>query len=54
MDSDVEKENQKSYEKPVYKEDLIALKSVKKEELQPGEKRLNAPDDSLHLEFVHG
>jgi hypothetical protein len=54
VDSDVERENQKNYEKPVYKEDLVALKSIKKEELAPGEKRLAAPDDSVHLEFVHG
>lgn len=54
VDSDLENEKQKSYERAVYKDDVAVLKSQMKAQLQPGEKRMAAPSEGLKLEFVHG
>jgi len=55
VDSDVEREKLKSYERPVYKEDVTALqKKAKTETPSLGIKKLPAPQDGLQLHFVHG
>ena len=54
LDSDVESEKQKTYERAVYKEDMLALKKAMKSEMRPGEKRAKAPNEGLKLQFVHG
>ncbi|WAR18910.1 EMAL6-like protein [Mya arenaria] len=54
VDSDLEQEKQVSYGRNVYREDLIKMKALMKEELGGGKKRKTAPTNSLKLEFVHG
>jgi microtubule-associated protein-like 6 len=63
VDSDVEQEQQVKYDRAVYKEDLMALKTKlsdtqKDQNSQASSnqrvKRHNAPTRSLRLEFVHG
>ncbi|KAL1006209.1 hypothetical protein UPYG_G00069270 [Umbra pygmaea] len=50
LDSDIEQEAQISYERQVYKEDLPQLRK----KLVGSLKRQKAPDEGLHLQFVHG
>ncbi|XP_051957235.1 echinoderm microtubule-associated protein-like 6 isoform X1 [Xyrauchen texanus] len=50
LDSDIEQEAQMNYERQVYKEDLPQLKK----KLAGSLKRQKAPDEGLHLQFVHG
>lgn len=54
LDSDVEKEKQISYDRKLDSSDLNILKSEIKNELAAGQKRKEAPTDSLRLSFVHG
>ena len=54
VDSDVAAEQQQSYERAVYREDMSSLKQQRKAEMAPGQKRAHAPDEGLKLEFVHG
>ncbi|XP_055878559.1 echinoderm microtubule-associated protein-like 6 isoform X2 [Biomphalaria glabrata] len=54
VDSDVEKEKQVGYDRPVYKEDLKNIKKLVHANLPPGAKRKNGPTESLKLEYVHG
>ena len=54
VDSDVAAEQQKDYSRAVYREDMGALKQQRKAEMEPGQKRAQAPDQGLKLEFVHG
>ncbi|KAM9770291.1 LOW QUALITY PROTEIN: echinoderm microtubule-associated protein-like 6 [Menidia menidia] len=50
LDSDIEQEAQTSYERQVYKEDLPQLRK----KLVGSLKRQKAPEEGLHLQFVHG
>lgn len=59
VDSDIERENEFTYEKPVYKEDIMVLKPKIKEEIRKAKsssnfKRQKRPEVSLNLEFVLG
>lgn len=59
IDSDIENEKEVSYDRVVYKEDLVALKPVVKEEIKKSEaehsyKRQTRPEMSLSLDFVFG
>lgn len=54
LDSDVENEKQVSYIRELDNADLKLLKKEIKSELGAGEKRKQAPSDSLKLQFVHG
>ena len=54
VDSDLENEKQKCYDRAVYREDMVALKAQMKTQLAPGEKRKAAPSEGLTLQFVHG
>ena len=54
MDSDVAAEQQQTYSRAVYREDMSALKQQRKAEMAPGQKRAHAPDEGLKLDFVHG
>jgi WD40 repeat protein len=59
IDSDIEKEKEKSYDRPVYKEDLVILKPkvqemMKKAESDTREKRKARPELSLNLKHVFG
>ena len=54
VDSDIEMEKNKKYDRAVYKEDMKVLKKKMKSEMKPGEKRARAPNEGLKLEFVHG
>ncbi|XP_038072339.1 echinoderm microtubule-associated protein-like 6 [Patiria miniata] len=53
LDSDIEKEKEIDYDRPVYKEDLTRLKRQKKEG-NSGQKRQKAPSQGIRMEFVHG
>ena len=53
LDSDIEKEKEIDYDRPVYKEDLTRLKRQKKED-NSGQKRQQAPREGIRLEFIHG
>ncbi len=53
LDSDIEKEKEIDYDRPVYKEDLSRLKRLKKTE-NSGQKRQQAPSEGIKLEFIHG
>ncbi|XP_036071655.1 echinoderm microtubule-associated protein-like 6 isoform X3 [Oryzias melastigma] len=50
LDSDIEQEAQTNYERQVYKEDLPQLRK----KLIGSLKRQKAPEEGLHLQFVHG
>lgn len=57
VDSDIENENEISYDRKFYKDDLVTLKPVLKKEIKKAEaliKRQNRPEVSLGLEFVFG
>ena len=54
LDSDVEAEKQVSYARELDNKDLKLLKKEIKSELGAGQKRKQAPTDSLKLQFVHG
>ncbi|BFZ11617.1 hypothetical protein BsWGS_14656 [Bradybaena similaris] len=54
VDSDVEREKQVSYDRPVYKEDMAGHKKLLKSNMPPGAKRKNGPSESLKLDYVHG
>ena len=61
LDSDLERENEQSYSRVVYKEDIPKIrKQLKKAESnKPSKgraegKKMSSPDTSLSLEFVHG
>jgi hypothetical protein len=54
VDSDIEAEKQKSYDRAVYKEDMAVLKKAVKQDLADGAKRNKAPSQGLKLQFVHG
>jgi len=54
LDSDVEAEKQVSYDRDLDAKDMKMLKKEIKSELDAGEKRKQAPNDSLRLQFVHG
>lgn len=59
IDSDIENEKQITYDRDIYKDDLIALKPKVKEEIKKAEtelhfKRQNRPDVSLNIDFVFG
>ncbi|XP_064621338.1 echinoderm microtubule-associated protein-like 6 [Lineus longissimus] len=54
LDSDLEAEKQKNYDRDVYKEDMKVLKKSMKSEMRAGQKRNSPPDSGLKLEFVHG
>ncbi len=54
VDSDIEAENQKTYDRAVYKEDMAVLKKKIKADMSPGQKRMKAPNEGLKLNFVHG
>lgn len=59
IDSDIEKEKEVSYDRPVYKDDLKILKPkvqeiIKKTETDTREKRQARPDLSLNLKHVFG
>ena len=57
VDSDIENEKEISYDRKFYKDDLVTLKPVLKDEIRKAEalaKRQNAPDVSLGIEFVFG
>ncbi|CAH1792746.1 unnamed protein product [Owenia fusiformis] len=54
LDSDIENEKQKTYDREVYREDMAVLKKNIKNQMKPGEKRGKAPTQGLKLEFIHG
>lgn len=54
IDSDVEKEKQIQYERSLYREDVAQIKKLRQQEMKPGEKRIQGPNDGLKLEYVHG
>jgi len=57
IDSDIEKEKEISYDRKFYKEDLVTLKPILKEEIKKAEalvKRQTRPEVSLGIEFVFG
>lgn len=54
LDSDVEAEKQISYTRELDEKDMKLLKKQIKTELGAGEKRKQAPSNSLKLQFVHG
>ncbi|XP_033122529.1 echinoderm microtubule-associated protein-like 6 [Anneissia japonica] len=55
IDSDIEKEKQMDYRRPLYKEDLKALNhQQRKGKTSNGTKRKKAPSEGIKLEFVHG
>lgn len=56
VDSDLEREKQKSYSRAVYKEDELILQKKVKADLNdcPRVKRKDAPQEGLQLFFVHG
>lgn len=54
LDSDVEAEKQVSYSRELDSRDIKILRKEIKSELKSGEKRKQAPVDSLKLQFVHG
>lgn len=54
VDSDIEAEKQKSYERAVYKEDMAVLKMTATDTMATGAKRSKAPSQGLKLQFVHG
>ena len=53
LDSDIEKEKEIDYDRPVYKEDLTRLKRQKNQE-NSAQKRQKAPSEGIRLEFIHG
>ncbi|XP_035687635.1 echinoderm microtubule-associated protein-like 6 isoform X3 [Branchiostoma floridae] len=53
LDTDIEQENQISYDRAVYKEDLPQLKKNIKRD-KTGQKRNKAPEEGIKLQFVHG
>ena len=53
LDSDIEKEKEIDYDRPVYKEDLSRIKRLKKTD-NSGQKRQQAPSEGIKLEFIHG
>ena len=54
VDSDIEAEKQKTYERAVYKEDMAVIKKSIKEDMAAGAKRNKAPSQGLKLQYVHG
>ena len=60
LDSDIEREKEKDYDRAVYKEDLSQLKRLQKQQKnsnntqQDGQKRNQAPQEGIKLEFIHG
>ncbi|XP_072031189.1 echinoderm microtubule-associated protein-like 6 isoform X3 [Amphiura filiformis] len=58
LDSDIEREKEKDYDRAVYKDDLNQLKRIKKQQKNSGtvdgQKRNQAPSEGIRLEFIHG
>ncbi len=58
LDSDIEREKEKDYDRAVYKEDLNQLKRMQKQQKNSstvdGQKRNQAPSEGIKLEFIHG
>lgn len=54
LDSDVEQEKQIQYQRCLYREDAAQMKKLIQQEIKPGEKRKQGPNDGLRLEYVHG
>ncbi|KAI3380118.1 hypothetical protein SNEBB_001204 [Seison nebaliae] len=54
LDSEIENEKQKSYERSVYKEDLKLLRKKIRDDMKPGEKRAPPPNEGIEIEYVHG
>ena len=56
VDSDLEREKEKSYNRDIYKEDAVVVRKKNKAETKaaPGDKKQTAPQEGLQLQFVHG